>query len=112
MQCCFKWRRKWQPTPVVLPGESQGRGSLVSMGTHVGMGHVSKQLVRRLHKLLLLLTLRSQSRPALFLTKGLAWKAPGSAGGAVPVPWDLRSVPSSVGQKPLEASGWIPDREV
>jgi len=19
------WRRKWQPTPVVLPGESQGR---------------------------------------------------------------------------------------
>ena len=24
------WRRKWQPTPVFLPGESQGRGSLVS----------------------------------------------------------------------------------
>ena len=23
------WRRKWQPTPVFLPGESQGRGSLV-----------------------------------------------------------------------------------
>ena len=23
------WRRKWQPTPVYLPGESQGRGSLV-----------------------------------------------------------------------------------
>ena len=22
------WRRKWQPTPVFLPGESQGRGSL------------------------------------------------------------------------------------
>ena len=21
------WRRKWQPTPVVLPGESQGRGA-------------------------------------------------------------------------------------
>ena len=30
------WRRKWQPTPVFLPGESQGRGSLVvpSMGLH------------------------------------------------------------------------------
>ena len=27
------WRRKWQPTPVFLPGESQGRGSLV--GCHV-----------------------------------------------------------------------------
>ena len=23
------WRRKWQPTPVFSPGESQGRGSLV-----------------------------------------------------------------------------------
>ena len=30
------WRRKWQPTPVLLPGESQGRGSLV--GCHL-WGH-------------------------------------------------------------------------
>ena len=31
------WRRKWQPTPVFLPGESQGRGEpggLPSMGSH------------------------------------------------------------------------------
>ena len=27
------WRRKWQPAPVFLPGESQGRGSL--MGCHL-----------------------------------------------------------------------------
>ena len=27
------WRRKWQPTPVFLPGESQERGSLV--GCHL-----------------------------------------------------------------------------
>ena len=30
--CCsvhFIWRRKWQPTPMFLPGESQGWGSLV-----------------------------------------------------------------------------------
>ena len=26
------WRRKWQPTPVFLPGESQGWGSLVVYG--------------------------------------------------------------------------------
>ena len=26
------WRRKWQPTPVFLPGESQGLGSLVGCG--------------------------------------------------------------------------------
>ena len=25
----LQWRRQWQPTPVFLPGESQGRGSLV-----------------------------------------------------------------------------------
>ena len=30
------WRRQWQPTPVFLPGESQGRGSLV--GCHL-WGH-------------------------------------------------------------------------
>ena len=30
------WRRTWQPTPVFLPGESQGRGSLV--GCHL-WGH-------------------------------------------------------------------------
>ena len=31
------WRRKWQPTPVFLPGESQGRGidgGLPSTGSH------------------------------------------------------------------------------
>ena len=27
------WRRRWQPTPMFLPGESQGRGSLV--GCHL-----------------------------------------------------------------------------
>ena len=26
---CMHWRRKWQPTPVFLPGESQEWGSLV-----------------------------------------------------------------------------------
>ena len=26
---CFYWRRKWQPTPVFLPGESCGQRNLV-----------------------------------------------------------------------------------
>ena len=37
----MRWRRKWQPTPVFLPGESQGRGEpggLPSMGSH-RVGH-------------------------------------------------------------------------
>ena len=30
---CMHWRRKWQPTPVFLPGESEGWGSL--LGCHL-----------------------------------------------------------------------------
>ena len=29
MHACMDWRRKWQPIPVFLPGESQGQRSLV-----------------------------------------------------------------------------------
>jgi len=32
----YHWRRKWQPTPVFLPGESHGRRSLVG---HCPWGH-------------------------------------------------------------------------
>ena len=35
------WRRKWQPTPVFLPAESQGQGSLV--GCHL-WGHTESDL--------------------------------------------------------------------
>ena len=28
-QCIYVWRRQWHPTPVLLPGESQGRWSLM-----------------------------------------------------------------------------------
>ena len=31
----FPWRRKWQPTPVFLPGESHGQRSLVGYGPWV-----------------------------------------------------------------------------
>ena len=41
------WRRKWQPTPVFLPGESQGRGSLVGCRlwghTELDMTEVTQQ---------------------------------------------------------------------
>ena len=40
------WRRKWQPTPVFLPGESQGRGEpggLPSMRLH-RVGHDGSDL--------------------------------------------------------------------
>ena len=41
------WRRKWQPTPVFLPGESWGRGSLVGFRlwgrTELDMTEVTQQ---------------------------------------------------------------------
>jgi len=41
------WRKKWQPTPVFLPGESQGQGSLVACGlwghTESDMTEVTQQ---------------------------------------------------------------------
>ena len=40
------WRRKWQPTPAFLPGESQGQGSLVSCRLWgCGVGHDWSDLV-------------------------------------------------------------------
>ena len=35
------WRRKWQPTPVFLPGESQGRG--IPVGCRL-WGHIESDM--------------------------------------------------------------------
>ena len=43
------WRRAWQPTPVFLPGESQGRGSLV--GCHLWGQYASTQYASKFGKL-------------------------------------------------------------
>ena len=40
------WRRKWQPTPVFLPGESQGRGSLVGCSPR---GRKESNMTEQLH---------------------------------------------------------------
>ena len=40
------WRRKWQPTPVFLPGESHGRRSLVGYSPQ---GHKQSDTTERLH---------------------------------------------------------------
>ena len=39
------WRRKWQPTPVFLPGESQGRGE---PGGLLSLGSQSRTRLKRL----------------------------------------------------------------
>ena len=40
------WRRQWQPTPMFLPGESQGRGSLVGCSP---WGHKESDTTEQLH---------------------------------------------------------------
>ena len=40
------WRRKWQPTPVFLPGESHGRRSLVGYSPR---GRKELDTTERLH---------------------------------------------------------------
>ena len=40
------WRRKWQPTPVFLPGESHGRRSLVGYSPR---GHKESDTTETLH---------------------------------------------------------------
>ena len=42
------WRRKWQPTPVFLPGESHGRRSLVGYSSR---GRKESDMTERLHSL-------------------------------------------------------------
>ena len=42
----FPWRRKWQPTPIFLPGESHGRRSLVGYSPR---GHKESDTTERLH---------------------------------------------------------------
>ena len=37
------WRRKWQPTPAFLPGESQGRGPRTLAKIHCFRGKGQKQ---------------------------------------------------------------------
>ena len=40
------WRKKWQPTPVLLPGKSHGQRSLVGYGS---WGHKESDTTERLH---------------------------------------------------------------
>ena len=40
------WRRKWQPTPVFLPGESHGQGSLAGYTVH-GIARVGRDLATK-----------------------------------------------------------------
>ena len=61
------WRRKWQPTPVFLPGESHGRRSLVGYSPRVAKSRTRLSDFTSLH----FTSLR------LWLLQGWQWLVPG-----------------------------------
>ena len=61
------WRRQRQPTPVLLPGKSHGRKSLVGYSPR---GHKESDVTERLHFHFLLLTKRNPKRVFIFMKKG------------------------------------------
>ena len=56
------WRRKWQPTPVFLPGESHGERSLVGYSPR---GHKDLDMTEQLH---------FHFQPAIYLKFSLVFK--------------------------------------
>ena len=56
----FLWRRKWQPTPVLLPGKSHGQRSLVGYSP---WGHKESNTTQRLHFLYSLSPVRLFATP-------------------------------------------------
>ena len=66
----MQWRRKWQHTPVFLPGESQGRQSLV--GCHL-WGHTESDTNEWLHFHFYALEKEMATHSSV-----LAWRIPGT----------------------------------
>ena len=58
------WRRQWQPTPVFLPGESQGQGSLVGRVSGVAESDTT-EATQQQHLLYLPLLSFSNSNPSI-----------------------------------------------
>ena len=75
------WRRKWQSTPVFLPGESHGRRSLVGYSPQ---GHKELDTTERLHLHLYYMNNRSVgcfSQPCMPSLLALMGPGPGSVPG-------------------------------
>ena len=69
----FHWRRQWQPTPVLLPGKSHGRRSLVGCSP---WGCSESDMTEQLH---FHFSLSSLEKEMATHTSILAWRIPGTA---------------------------------
>ena len=77
VQCTLFWRRKWQPTPVLLPGKSHGWRSLV---VYSPWGHKESDTTERLH---FHFSLHALEKEMATHSSVLAWRIPrtGEPGG-------------------------------
>ena len=87
----IRWRRKWQPTPVFLPGEFHGQRGLAGYSPwgRKNWTHLATKQQQRVLLLLLLLLSRS-SRVRLCAT-------PETAAHQAPRPWDSPGKNTAVG---------------
>ena len=86
------WRRKWQPTPGFLPGESQGRGSLVGCCLWVAQSQIR---LKQLSSSKSIVKVKSLSRVQLFATPWtVAHQAPPSMGFSRQEYWSGLPFPS------------------
>ena len=68
------WRRKWQPTPVLLPGKSHGRRSLIGYSP---WGPEESDMTERLHFHVSLSCIGGRKEVATH-SSVLAWRIPGT----------------------------------
>ena len=62
------WRRKWPPTPVLLPGESHGQRSLVGYSPGVSKGQDTERLQIHLKRLVGIVKNSALRKQKSFLT--------------------------------------------
>ena len=67
---CWQWRRQWHPTPVLLPGKSHGRRSLVGLQS---IGLEESDTTERLH-----FHFHALEKEMATHSSVLAWRIPGT----------------------------------
>ena len=77
------WRRRWHPTPVLLPGKSHGRRSLVGCSP---WGHEESDTTERLPFHFSLMKVKRKEKEMVTHSSVLAWRIPGTG--------DLGGLPS------------------
>ena len=97
------WRRKWQPTPVFLPGESQGWGTLVdsaAAATHFSRVRLCATLWAVAHQ--------APPVPGLLQARTLEWGAvPSPRGSSRPRDWTRISYVSCISWQVPQLNRWI-----